>query len=57
MQYLRFFFSLLAAFMMFTSGANASDFGKSVSWDRHSLVIDGIEIEVEGSVLFNRIRL
>lgn len=56
MQYLRIFFSLLAAFMMFTSGVNASDFGKSVSWDRHSLVIDGHRVcPVMGEVHYSRI--
>ena len=42
--------------MSVTSGASASDFGKPVTWDRHSLMIDGHRVcPVMGEVHYSRI--
>lgn len=56
MQYRKFFLSVLTAFMMGNIGADASDFGKPVTWDRHSLIIDGHRVcPVMGEIHYSRI--
>ena len=54
-QMLRFFVAGFAA-LLTTVGAGASDLGKSVTWDRHSLMIDGRRVcPVMGEVHYSRI--
>ena len=56
MQYRRIIIFLLATFMLGISDASASVFGKSVVWDRYSLIVDGHRVcPVMGEVHYSRI--
>ena len=51
-----FFLSLLIVLMLGHVCASGNDFGKSVTWDRHSLMIDGRRVcPVMGEVHYSRI--
>ncbi len=50
------FASLLLAAMTYSASSLAGDFGKPVTWDRHSLIIDGRRVvPVMGEVHYSRI--